>query len=202
MASASGRLNTTSSPAAAISSRMFTTVTRASGLSKTRWAIVTRLVSRGAPDAEARLAAETRRDSTTEGRRLAFVAGAARPSAANKQAVFTQWFNDPSLNEEWVTSSLRAFNDPEHAALTRKFFEPALDTLPWIQKNRRIFFLGSWLGAVFSGQGSAESLKAADAWLASHPSLPSDLRQKILQSRDELERTVAIRSRFAPRAVP
>ena len=163
---------------------------------------MTRLVARNAPGAEARLAAETRRDSTNEGRRLAFVAGAARPSAANKEALFAQWFNDAALNEEWVTSSLRAFNDPEHAALTRKFLEPALDTLPWIQKNRRIFFLGSWLGAVLSGQASAESLKAVDAWLASHPALPSDLRQKILQSRDELERTVAIRSRFAADAIP
>ena len=168
----------------------------------TRWAIVTRLVSRGAADGEARLAAETRRDSTNEGRRLAFVAAAARPVAANKQALFTQWFNDPGLNEEWVTSSLRAFNDPEHASMTRKFLEPALDTLPWIQKNRRIFFLGSWLGAVLGGQASAESLKAVDAWLRLHPDLPTDLRQKILQSRDELERTVAIRSRFAAGAVP
>jgi aminopeptidase N len=168
----------------------------------TRWAIVTRLVSRGTGDSEVRLAAETRRDSTNEGRRLAFVANAARPVAANKQVMFTRWFADSSLNEEWVTSSLRSFNDPEHAGLTRRFLEPSLDTLPWIQKNRRIFFLGSWLGAVFGGQASAESLKAIDIWLSSRPSLPADLRQKILQSRDELERTVAIRSRFAPNAVP
>ena len=32
---------------------------------------------------------------------------------------------------------------------------PALDTLPWIQQHRRIFFLGSWLGATIGGQGSA-----------------------------------------------
>ena len=32
---------------------------------------------------------------------------------------------------------------------------PALDTLPWIQKNRRIFFLGSWLGGFIGGQQSA-----------------------------------------------
>jgi hypothetical protein len=39
---------------------------------------VTRLVSRGAPDGEALVGAESQRDATTEGRRQAFVALAAR----------------------------------------------------------------------------------------------------------------------------
>ncbi|MBL0171465.1 MAG: ERAP1-like C-terminal domain-containing protein [Gemmatimonadaceae bacterium] len=167
----------------------------------TRWAIVTRLVARAAPSAEARLSAESRRDSTSDGRRLAFVAGAARPDSAQKRALFTRWFADASLNEEWVTSSLRAFHDPEHATWTRPYLEAALDTLPWIQRNRRIFFLGSWIGAVFGGQNSAEALQAVDRWLAAQSSLPADLRQKVLQSRDELERTVSIRGRYAKRAL-
>jgi hypothetical protein len=73
----------------------------------------------------------------------------------------------------------------------------ALDTLPWIQKNRRIFFLGSWLAATIGGQSDREALTIIDAWLAAHPSLAPDLRQKVLQSRDELERTVRGRERFA-----
>ena len=167
----------------------------------TRWSIVTRLMARGAASAETRLAAESHRDSTTEGRRLAFVTEAARPDAARKRAMFTQWFGDASLNEEWVTSSLRSFNDPEHAVLSRPYLEAALDTLPWIQRNRRIFFLSSWLGSVMSGQTSAEALQAVDAWLAKHPALAVDLRQKILQSRDELGRTVAIRERYGRRSL-
>jgi aminopeptidase N len=167
----------------------------------TRWAIVTRLMAGNAPTAEARLRAETLRDSTTEGKRQAFVAEAARPTAASKREYFTRWFADQSLNEEWVTSSLRAFHDPERGELTRNFLLPALDTLPWIQQHRRIFFLGSWLGATIGGQTTAEALADIDAWLRSHPALAVDLRQKILQSRDELERTVAIRRAFGPRAM-
>jgi aminopeptidase N len=163
----------------------------------TRWAMVARLVARDAPTANARLAAESRRDSTSEGRRQAFVANAARPSADTKRGLFTRWFSDASLNEEWVTSSLRAFHDAEQSPLTREFLVPSLDTLPWIQRNRRIFFLGSWLGASIGGQNSAEALNAVDSWLRAHPALPIDLRQKILQSRDELDRTVRIRRRFA-----
>ncbi|MBC7841457.1 MAG: ERAP1-like C-terminal domain-containing protein [Gemmatimonadaceae bacterium] len=163
----------------------------------TRWAIVTRLVANRYPTASTRLAAEAVRDSSSEGLRQAFVAGAAAPDSATKRAYFARWFDDPSLNEEWVTSSLRAFHDPDHAALTNALMLPSLDTLPWIQKNRRIFFLGAWLNAAIGGQSSDTALQQIDAWLASHPTLAADLRRKVLQSRDELERTVHIRKAFA-----
>jgi aminopeptidase N len=162
----------------------------------TRWAIVTTLVARGARTADARLAAEARRDSTSEGRRRAFVAGAARADSATKAAYWARYFGDRELNEDWVSASLRAFNDPDQERLTRPYLVPALDSLPWIQRNRRIFFLGGWIGAFVEGQRTRESLHLVDAMLRAHPALPGDLRQKILQSRDELERTVAIRTRF------
>ncbi|MDB4906681.1 MAG: hypothetical protein JWO05_1465 [Gemmatimonadetes bacterium] len=159
----------------------------------TRWSLVSTLLSRRASGAEARLAGETRRDSTSEGKRLAFVAGAARPDSATKAAYWARWFNDPSLNEDWVTASLGAFNDVDAGALTRRYLTPALDTLPWIQRNRRIFFLGSWIGAFMSGHRDAASLAQVNDFLAKHPALPKDLRDKILQSSDELERAVRIR---------
>ncbi len=162
----------------------------------TRWSIVTALVARGAPTADARLAAESRRDSTTEGRRRAFVAGAARPDSATKANYWTRYFGDRALNEDWVTASLRAFHDPEHDELTRRYLVPALDSLPWIQRNRRIFFLGNWVGATVDGQRSPSALAALDVMLRTRPALPRDLREKILQSRDELERTVAIRRAY------
>jgi aminopeptidase N len=163
----------------------------------TRWAIVTALVTRGAPTAEQRLRDEVRRDSTSEGKRRAFVAGAARPDTAAKRAYFARYFADRALNEEWVTASLGAFVAPGHEALVRPYVTPALDSLPWIQRNRRIFFLGSWLDALVGGQGSADALAEVDAFLAAHPTLPIDLRRKILQSADELRRTVAVRRAYA-----
>ena len=56
--------------------------------------------------------------------------------------------------------------------------------------------LGSWLSALVGGQRDSVALSSLDAWLRAHPALPADLRQKVLQSRDELDRTVAIRRRF------
>ena len=157
-----------------------------------RWSVVTRLVALAAPTADQRLAREEQRDTTAGGKRRAFVAAAARPDAATKRAYFQRYFADRTLNEEWVTASLRAFNDADQSTLTLPYLEPALDSLSWIQHNRRIFFLGSWLGAFIGGQRDEQALRTIDAYLASHQ-LPLDLRQKILQSRDELERTVRIR---------
>jgi aminopeptidase N len=163
----------------------------------TRWTIVTHLVERGALNADALFAAETRRDTTVNGRRSAFVAGAAKSSAATKSQYFNRYFRDTTLNEDWATASLRAFNAQDQSALTLPYLVPALDSLPWIQKNRRIFFLGSWLGGFIGGHKSAEALEEIDHFLRDHPNLQLDLKQKILQTRDDLERTVRIRAKYA-----
>lgn len=163
-----------------------------------RWAIVTRLVERDVPNAKVLFDAEVRRDTTANGKRSAFVARVAAPETNLKREYFARYFADTALNEDWVTSSLRSFNAPDQAALTREYLTPALDSLPWIQKNRRIFFLGSWLGGFIGGQRSAEALAEIDAFLARRPNLPRDLKQKILQTRDDLERTVRIRAAFVP----
>jgi len=137
---------------------------------------------------------------TANGKRSAFVVSAAPPRAGVKRDYFDRFFRDTTLNEDWVTASLRSFNAPDQSALTLQYLVPALDSLPWIQKNRRIFFLGSWLGGFIGGQRSQRALSDIDAFLAKRPNLPRDLRQKILQSRDDLERTVKIRATFAPSA--
>ncbi len=162
----------------------------------TRWAIVTTLLARGAGSAHERYAAEVARDTTPDGRRRAFVAAAARPDSATKREYFDRYLNDESLNEDWATSSLEAFHAAGHGTLTLPFLRPALDTLPWIQRNRRIFFLGSWLSAFIASRDDEPALAIVRQYLA-EVDLADDLRLKVLQSADELERTVRIRSRFA-----
>ena len=162
----------------------------------TRWEIVTRLVVLDAPLAGDRLAAQAARDTTPDGRRRAFVAGAAGKHAATKRDYFTRYFADRALNEDWASGSLGAFNAATHAELTLPYLRPALDSLPFIQANRRIFFLGSWLGAFIGGQRDEAALRIVEQYLADHPALPRDLKQKVLQTLDELERTVKIRKRW------
>ncbi len=161
-----------------------------------RWDVVTRLRVLAAPDAEALADAQARRDTTPDGRRRAFAAVAARRDPATKAAYFERYFADTTLNEDWATASLGGFNALEHQALTLPYLGPALDSLPFIQAHRRIFFLGSWLGAFLGGQANEEALSVVRGYLGAHPDLPRDLRQKVLQSADELERTVRIRARW------
>jgi len=162
----------------------------------TRWDIVIRLMVLDAPDAAQRLESQRTRDATADGRRRAFVAGAARPTAENKAAYFARYFADSTLNEDWASGSLGAFNALEHRALTLPYLRPALDSLRFIQAHRRIFFLGGWLGAFLGGQTDAAALATVQAFLGDHPDLPADLRRKVLENADELERTVRIRGRW------
>ncbi len=161
----------------------------------TRWEIATRLLELGAPHPDGRLAEQTTRDTTPDGRRRAFIAGAARGKAESKRSYFTRWFADSTLNEDWASGSLGAFNSLEHQALTLPYLRPALDSLPFIQTNRRIFYLEAWLAAFLRGQTGDSALQVVRQYLADHPDLPQDLRRKVLQHVDELERTVRIRSR-------
>jgi aminopeptidase N len=159
----------------------------------TRWNIVQRLIALGEPDAAALYQAELKRDVTPEAGRNAFVVKAATPDAAVKQDYFHRYLDDPTLNEEWVSASLSVFNDPDQTALTGAFLRPSLDRLLWIRAHRRIFFLPGWINAFVRGQDSEEAVAAVDRFLAENGALPIDVRRKVLEARDELERTVAIR---------
>jgi aminopeptidase N len=159
----------------------------------TRWGIVQRLLSLGEPDAPALLAAEVRRDSTPEAGRRAFVAGAAAPAAAVKAEYFRRYLDDPALNEEWVTASLGAFNDARadaaHAALPAPVAgaagvdprQPA-HLLP-AELDQRLRARPALRGG--AGRGGPPPGR--------EPVAPPDIRRKVLQARDELERTVARR---------
>ncbi len=162
----------------------------------TRWSIVDRLLVVDHPDGPGALVMQAARDTTPDGRRRVFIAGAARRNADVKADYFKRYFADMSLNEDWASGSLGAFNALEHEPMTLSYLRPALDSLSYIQSNRRIFFLGAWLGAFLGGQTSQSALDAVRGFLAENPRLPADLKQKVLQTADELERTVRIRTRW------
>jgi aminopeptidase N len=160
----------------------------------TRWSIVERLIALGDGEPDALIAAETARDSTPDAGRRAYIAAAAIPAADSKAEYFGRFLDDPALNEDWVTAALGNFNAPMHSQLTLRYLRPSLDRLEWVRDNRRIFFLPRWISAFVGGHVSPEALATVDRFLAENPALPADIRRKVLQSRDELERTVRIRA--------
>jgi aminopeptidase N len=160
----------------------------------TRWSMIERLIALGEPGARALIDAEAARDTTPESPRRAFIAAAAIPTAEAKAGYFARFLDDPRLNEEWVTAATGPFNTPLHSALTLQYLRPSLDRLEWVRDNRRIFFLPRWISAFVGGHHSPEALAIIDRFLAENPGLPMDIRRKVLQSRDELERTVRVRA--------
>jgi aminopeptidase N len=161
-----------------------------------RWSMVTALLAYGDPDADAVLAAEQKRDPSGDGRKFAYVAQAARPDAATKAHYFEDYLHNPTQSEDWIQSSLGAFNSWNQAELTAPYVRPALEALDQVKRERKIFFLVAWLDAFLDGQESAASLATVQEYLATARPDP-DLRLKILQSMDELDRTVRIRAKFA-----
>ena len=91
-------------------------------------------------------------------------------------------------------------NASETERETLRYLRPALDSLPWIQRNRRIFFLGSWINAFVQGRRDPLALEVVQRFLSETRDLPRDIREKVLQASDELERTIRIRRTFG--AVP
>jgi aminopeptidase N len=161
-----------------------------------RWSMATALLAYGDPDADAVLAAEQKRDPSGDGRKFAYVAQAARPDAATKAHYFEDYLHNPQQSEDWIQSSLGAFNSWNQAELTAPYVRPALEALDQVKRERKIFFLVAWLDAFLDGQESAASLATVQEYLATARPDP-DLRLKILQSMDELDRTVRIRAKFA-----
>jgi len=160
-----------------------------------RWNLVTALIAHGDPDAEAIFAAEKQRDPSGDGQKYAYVAEAARPKQTTKQRYFKDFLENPARLEDWIEQSLYAFNYWNQSDLTAPYLKPALDALPQIKRERKIFFLVDWLTAFIEGQKSPAAQAQVYAYLDSGR-IDEDLRLKILQAVDELDRTVAIRRKF------
>ena len=160
-----------------------------------RWNLVTTLIALGDPQAEAVFNAERQRDQSGEGRKYAYMAEAARPDAATKKKYFDDYLHNASRPEDWVEQSLGPFNWWNQSELTAPYLRPALDALPQVKRERKIFFLLAWLNAFIGGQQSEASDRAVYDFLSTARPEP-DLELKILQVVDDLDRTVKIRKKF------
>jgi|CXWL01.1.fsa_nt_gi aminopeptidase N len=168
----------------------------ASLASRDRFRIIQRLGLRGDPQAGALLAAQVAADRSDDGRRYAYAAGAA-PAAA-KLALFRAFVEDKALPEGWIEAALGTLNAPEQAQHTRQYLAEALAQLPELKRTRKIFFVGNWLAAFIGGQTGKEALADVEAFLQRND-VDADLRLKVLEAIDGLERAVRIRNKFAGR---
>ncbi|HET9743778.1 MAG TPA: M1 family aminopeptidase [Terriglobales bacterium] len=160
-----------------------------------RWSMVTALTAFHDPDADSVLDAEREHDHSGDALKYAYVAEAARPDAATKKKYFDDYMHNAARPEDWVQQSLPAFNYWNQSELTAPYLRPALEALPQVKRDRKIFFVLAWLGAFLDGQQSEGSDAEVHAWLKT-ASIDPDLRLKVLQVVDELDRTVKIRKTY------
>jgi aminopeptidase N len=160
-----------------------------------RWQIVRALLAQQDAEAESLLEAERKRDTSDDGRKQAYIAEAARADATTKQRYFNDYINNRAVPEDWVENSLGAFNSLNQSALTLPYLKPALDALPQVKRERKIFFVLAWLNAFIGGQTSQQALDQVREFLRTNR-IDRDLELKVLEVMDELERTVRIRSQF------
>ncbi|MBV9210442.1 MAG: ERAP1-like C-terminal domain-containing protein, partial [Acidobacteria bacterium] len=159
-----------------------------------RFDIVTALMARGDSDAPALLEALSKTETSDDAKRYAYAAGAALATAENKRKYFDAYLNDPQLAESWIEASVAPFNSIHQSALTQPFLEDALKALPTLKRTRKIFFVNGWLAAFIGGQCDERSLSIVQEFLKrEEKTLDRDLRLKVLEAVDGLERCVKIR---------
>jgi aminopeptidase N len=160
-----------------------------------RWNIVESLIALHDPKAETILAEEEKRDPSGDGKKYAYMAEAARPDAKTKKQYFDEYLHNAARPEDWIELSLGSFNYWNQSELTAPYLGPALDALPQVKHDRKIFFMLAWLNAFIGGQQSPEAQKQVHDFLQT-AQLDRDLKLKILEVVDELDRTVKIRGKY------
>ncbi len=163
---------------------------------KDRFDIVTRLLILGDPDAPGLLAGLEKTETSDDARRYAYAARAGIGTPENKAKYWNDFVNSKDLSESWIEAAFSVFNTSRHSELTAPYLEKALAELPTIKRNRKIFFVNGWLGSFIGGQKDAAAAAVIGKFLDQNPGLDKDLRLKILENADVIERSVRIRGKF------
>ncbi|HEX8197098.1 MAG TPA: M1 family aminopeptidase [Pyrinomonadaceae bacterium] len=164
---------------------------------KDKFDIVTRLLILNDADAPKLLGDLAKTETSDEAKRYAYAARAGIATAENKGKFFADFLNNKEISESYIETAVAPFNSVRHAEMTLPFLEKALAELPNLKRTRKIFFVNNWLGAFIGGQRSEQALAIVNKFLADNPNLDRDLRLKILENVDGLERSVKIRKKFA-----
>lgn len=163
---------------------------------KDKFDIVTKLITLGDKDGLNLLTELEKNNTDDAAKRYAYAAKAGIPTAENKLKYWKDFTDNKEISESYIESAFNVWNSPRHSDLTLPYLEKALRELPNLKKNRKIFFVNGWLSAFIGGQKSEQALKIVNKFLADNPNLDQDLRLKILENVDGLERAVKIRAKY------
>jgi aminopeptidase N len=163
---------------------------------KDKFDLVTRLMILGDDDAPKFLAELEKNAADDNAKRYAYAARAGTASAESKKKFWNDFTGNKEISESWIEAAFVPFNSVRHSELTLPYLEKALAELPNLKRSRKIFFVNGWLGAFIGGQKDEKARAAVNKFLADNPNLDKDLRLKILENLDGLERAVRIRAKY------
>ncbi len=164
---------------------------------KDKFDIVTKLLILGDADAPKLLAELEKAETSDEAKRYAYAARAGIATAENKAKYWNDFVNNKEISESWIEAAFGPWNSIKHNEMTLPYLQKALQELPNHKRSRKIFFVNGWLGAFIGGQRSEEALATVNKFLADNPNLDRDLRLKILENVDVIERAVKIRAKYS-----
>jgi aminopeptidase N len=163
---------------------------------KDRFDIATKLLILSDKDAPNLLAELEKTETSDDAKRYAYAAKAGVSTAENKQKYFADFIGNKEISESYIETAFAPFNSTRHAELTLPFLENALKELPNLKRSRKIFFVNGWLAAFIGGQKGEQALAIVNKFLTDNPNLDKDLRLKILEVANGLERSVKIKKKF------
>ncbi|PWS29959.1 M1 family metallopeptidase [Pedobacter paludis] len=121
--------------------------------------------------------------------RLIFLMPALSLNVAERDSFFYSLRERKNRQKEaWVTTALSYLHHPLRQATSSKYLPESLNLLEEIQKTGDIFFPQSWLSAIFGNYQTKEAYQVVSDFLKKHPNYNPKLRDKILQSTDNLYR--------------
>jgi len=97
--------------------------------------------------------------------------------------------------ERWVLAALENLHHPLRTSVSEQYLLASLDWLEDIQVTGDIFFPKGWLDASFANYNSDSAVAIAAGFLASHPDYNPQLRMKIQQATDLMNRANRIVSK-------
>jgi aminopeptidase N len=120
-------------------------------------------------------------------KRLEFLMPALSANVAVRDSFFYSLEQRQNRQKEaWVVISLAYLNHPLRQASSEKFLKTSLDMVEEIQRTGDIFFPQSWLSAIFGTYQDKPAATVVRNFLSRHPNYNPKLKEKILQSTDNL----------------
>jgi aminopeptidase N len=132
---------------------------------------------------------EERITNTDRKKRLEFLMPALSLNVHERDAFFNSLADRKNRQKEaWVTSAMGYLHHPLRQQTSEKYLAKSLELVEDIQKTGDIFFPQTWLQTIFGSYQDKQAAAIVSTFLKEHPNYNPKLKDKILQSTDNLFR--------------